>query len=206
MARDKNQPQQIVAHIIIESRYKIWHGHLFLFHLAPQLFVLPLQPRLATEMINRPMLRRRHQPSARIIRHARLRPLLQRSNQCVLRQILRNAHVAHHPRKPGNNPRRFDPPNRVNRAMYFGSAHSQRSHHVRSCRRKQAERAEPPTESEPNRAAPRIHDLRNTAQIVIPQAPFAGGICFFLNICAKSRSLAPFGMTPRHFFRKPFSR
>ena len=31
------------------------------------------QPRLATEMINRPVLRSRHQPSPRIIRHDRLR-------------------------------------------------------------------------------------------------------------------------------------
>ena len=36
--------------------------------------------------------------------------------------------------------------------------------------------------------SPRLHSLRKNAQLVIPQAPFAGGICFFLNNCAKSRS------------------
>jgi hypothetical protein len=50
------------------------------------------------------------------------------------------------------------------------------------------------------RATSRIHDLRKTAQIGIPQAPFAGGICFFLNICAKCRSGVPSGLTPASVF------
>src|SRR5277367_5456497 len=134
MARDKYQPQQIVAHIIIESRCKIWHGHLFLFHLAAQLFVLALQPRVAPEMINRAMLGCGHQPCAGIIRHARLRPLLQRGNQSVLRQILGDADVAHHPREAGDNPGGFNPPDCVNRAISVGSAHSYPSHHLRLSR------------------------------------------------------------------------
>jgi hypothetical protein len=39
-------------------------------------------------------------------------------------------------------------------------------------------------------ALQRLKSLRQSAQIVIPQAPFAGGICFFLNICTKSRSFS----------------
>jgi hypothetical protein len=36
----------------------------------------------------------------------------------------------------------------------------------------------------------RLHGLRKNAPMVIPQAPFAGGICFFFGICAKRRSLS----------------
>src|SRR5271154_7625866 len=53
----------------------------------------------------------------------------------------------------------------------------------------------------------RLSSLPKNAQIVSPQAPFAGGICFFLNICAKSRSLAALGRTPAPLFPqtvKPF--
>jgi len=39
----------------------------------------------------------------------------------------------------------------------------------------------------------RLYSLQKNAQIVIPQAPFAGGICFFLNIYEKSRSLTAAG-------------
>jgi hypothetical protein len=45
--------------------------------------------------------------------------------------------------------------------------------------------------------------LAKNTQIVIPQAPFAGGICFFLGICAKRRSLSRsrgIGMTPVPLF------
>jgi len=48
-----------------------------------------------------------------------------------------------------------------------------------------------------NRAeSERLNRLRKNARIVIPQAPSAGGICFFPNIFAKGRSLAALGMTP----------
>jgi hypothetical protein len=46
----------------------------------------------------------------------------------------------------------------------------------------------------------RLFSLRKNAQIAIPQAPFAGGICFFLNIFAKSRSLASLRMTATALF------
>ena len=38
------------------------------------------------------------------------------------------------------------------------------------------------------------------------RAGFAQGICFFLGLAKKSRSLASLGMTKKHFFRSLFSR
>ena len=46
----------------------------------------------------------------------------------------------------------------------------------------------------------RLTRLRKNAQMVILQAPVAGGICIFLSIFAKSRSLAALGMTPARLF------
>ena len=45
-----------------------------------------------------------HQPGARVVRDARLRPLLQRRDQRVLRQLLGQPDVAHEARQPGDQP------------------------------------------------------------------------------------------------------
>src|SRR5580692_12883105 len=134
MAGDEHQSQKIVADIVIESGCKIRQGHFFLFHLAAQLFVLALQPRVAAEMIHGAMLGRGHQPGAGIVRNARLRPLLESGKQRVLRQILGDTYVAHHARQSGDQPGRFHSPDGVNRAMGVGSGHRYPSHHLRSGR------------------------------------------------------------------------
>ena len=64
-------------------------------------------------MIDGPMLRRGHQPRARIARHAGRRPLLQRGDQSILRQFLGQADIAHDARQAGDQPGRFDPPDGV---------------------------------------------------------------------------------------------
>ena len=61
-----------------------------------------------------------HQPRAGIVGHARLRPLLERGDQRVLRQLLGEADVAHHAREPGDQLGRLDAPDRVDRAVYVG--------------------------------------------------------------------------------------
>ena len=45
------------------------------------------------------------------------RPLLERGDQRVLGQLLGQADVAHDPRQPGDEPRRLDPPDRLDRAV-----------------------------------------------------------------------------------------
>ena len=52
------------------------------------------------------------------------RPLLQRGDQRVLGEVLGQADVAHEPREPGDEPRRLDPPDRVDRAVRRRRAHA----------------------------------------------------------------------------------
>src|SRR4051794_19493085 len=78
------------------------------------------------------MLRGGHEPGARVVRNARLRPLLERGDESILGKILGKTDVAHDPRQTGDEPGRLDPPDRVDRAMGIGSRHDYRSHHLRS--------------------------------------------------------------------------
>jgi len=47
--------------------------------------VLAIETRVSTELVYGTMFRRGHQPCARIIRDARLRPLFKRGDQSILR-------------------------------------------------------------------------------------------------------------------------
>jgi hypothetical protein len=58
-----------------------------------------------------------HQPSARAIGHAVPRPLLERRHQSVLRQLFRQANVAHDAAEARDEPRRFDTKDRVDRGV-----------------------------------------------------------------------------------------
>ncbi len=91
--------------------------------------MLALEPRVSAEVINGTMLGGGHEPGARIVRNARLRPLLERGDQSILREVLGKADIAHDPRQAGDEPGRLDPPDRVDRAMCIGSSHCYRSHH-----------------------------------------------------------------------------
>src|SRR5277367_527672 len=129
--------------MIVESRFEVRHGHLFLFQFASEFCVFTFEPGVAAEVINGTMFGCSHQPGARIIRNARLRPLLDRRHQSVLREILGNPDVPHNSHQASDQARRLDSPDRVNRAMdsrgvlvamWIGSRHSYRSHHLCSIR------------------------------------------------------------------------
>ncbi len=66
--------------------------------------MLALEPRPSAEVINSTMLGGGHEPGARVVRDARLRPLLERSNQSILREILGNADIAHDSREGSDEP------------------------------------------------------------------------------------------------------
>src|SRR6266576_3269481 len=78
------------------------------------------------------MLRGGHKPGTRVVRDARLRPLLERGDQSVLRELFGQTHITHDPRETSNDPRGLDPPDRVDRAMRMGSRHRYPSHHLQS--------------------------------------------------------------------------
>ena len=85
--------------------------------------MLALEQRVAAEEVDRAVLGGGHQPGARVVRDARLRPLLERGDESILRELLGEADVAHHPREPGDESGRLDPPDGVDRAMCVGSRH-----------------------------------------------------------------------------------
>ena len=131
MAGGEDEPQQIVAHIIIERRLDLARERLLpLFEVVPQLLVLAIEHFGAAEMIDRAMLGGRHQPGAGVVRNARCRPLLERRHERIVREIFGQPHVAHHARQGRNNLRGFDAPDGVDVAMGVGSRHGYRSHHL----------------------------------------------------------------------------
>jgi hypothetical protein len=77
-------------------------------------------------MVDGAMLGGSHQPSAWIVRDARLRPLLKGGDERVLREFFGNAHIADDARKSGDNSGGLDPPDCVDCAMCIGSRHDYR--------------------------------------------------------------------------------
>jgi hypothetical protein len=135
MTGRENQAQKVVADVIVDRAIKI--GHLLLgLKLVRELLVLALEPFIPAQEIDRTMLRGGHEPGARVVRHARLRPLLERGDESILCEFFGNADIADDPRETGDEPGRLDPPDRVDRAMCIGSCHSYRSHHlpIRQCK------------------------------------------------------------------------
>ena len=127
MARREDEAQEVVADVVcplIDGRLEIRDRRFLLgLELVTELLVLAIEPLVATPEIDRPVLGGRHQPGARVARYARLGPLLERGEEGVLRQVLGQADVADDSRQAGDEPRRFDSPDRVNRAMCVGGRH-----------------------------------------------------------------------------------
>src|SRR6266702_4568255 len=96
-------------------------------HLAGELLVLALEELGAAEVIERAVLRCRHEPGARVVRNARPRPGLERGEESVLRELLGEADVAHPTRECGDHFGRLDPPDGVDRAVRGGCGHGDRS-------------------------------------------------------------------------------
>src|ERR1700687_329956 len=121
----------MVANVIVDRGFEIGHGHLLLSLKLPTNFlVLPHEPLVSAQEIDRTMLRSGHQPGAGVVRDARPGPLLERGDQSILRKLLGKTDIAHDPRNTRDDPGGLNPPDRVNRAMCIGSRHGYRSHHL----------------------------------------------------------------------------
>ena len=105
MTGDKNEAQQIVADVIVERTIKIRHGHLPDRDFAAQFLMFAVEELLATQTIDSPILGGGHEPGARVVRDARLRPLLEGDNESILREIFSQADIAHDSHQPGNKSR-----------------------------------------------------------------------------------------------------
>src|SRR3989442_7362089 len=122
MTADEHEAQEIVADGIINCGVQIYRSYLLLdLEFATEFLVLAFQPRVAAPEIDGTMLRRGHEPGARFIRDARLRPLLERSDERVLGEILGQPDIAHNPRQPSDELGGLDPVACVNRTMCIGS-------------------------------------------------------------------------------------
>ena len=132
MARNEHQPQHIVTDRVIHGSRKIGYLHFLLGHLAAEIFVFAVNQRTSSQIVDRSMFRRAHEPGSGIIRDPRLWPFLQRNHQGILRQFFGDSHVPDEPSQPGNHSGRLDPPHGFYSVMDIGSAHSYRSHHVQT--------------------------------------------------------------------------
>ena len=122
MTGREHKAQQVVTDVIVDRGVEIRHGYLLLgLELPTELLVLALEPLVSPQQVDRTMLRRSHEPGARIVRDARLRPPLERGDERILRELLGETDVAYDPREAGDESSRLDPPDRVDRAMGIGS-------------------------------------------------------------------------------------
>jgi hypothetical protein len=99
----EHEPQEVVADVIGERGAGIRHGDLPRgLDLATDLLVLALEHLVSPEQVDRATLCGGHQPGARVVWDARLRPLLERRDEDVLREILGKTDVSHDPREAGD--------------------------------------------------------------------------------------------------------
>ena len=116
MAGDKDQPQQVIADVIIHRVHVRLPGILRpQRRVAADFLQFPLVAGPPADQVDRPVLGRGHQPRARPVGHALDRPLLERDHQGVLRQFLGRADVPGDPGQARDQAGRFDPPHRLDR-------------------------------------------------------------------------------------------
>ena len=115
----KMSRKQIVADVVVERRIEV--GRVRLVHLAADLLVLALDQLGAAMLVERAVLRRRHQPGGGIVRNALFGPALERGDQRVLRELFGDADVARDARDAGDDLRLLDPPDRLDRLVRVGS-------------------------------------------------------------------------------------
>ena len=83
------------------------------------------------EAIDRAALGDCHEPRGGVLRNAAVGPLLQRRNEGILREFFREPDIAHEPRQAGDESRRLDAPDRVERALNVGHDRERRLLEVR---------------------------------------------------------------------------
>jgi hypothetical protein len=76
MASREHQAKKVVTDGVVKPSIEVRHGRLFSLEVPADLLVCALEPLVSAELINRAMFGDSHQPSARVVRDARLRPLL----------------------------------------------------------------------------------------------------------------------------------
>jgi hypothetical protein len=102
VAGQEDQPEDVVLDVV-DLGVEIGHA-VVLPEVVAQLFGLAAQRVDAAEVVDATPLRGRHQPRGRIVRDALRGPLLERSDQRVLGEVLGQGHVPGHPGQRGDQP------------------------------------------------------------------------------------------------------
>src|SRR5260221_856122 len=181
MARREHQTKKIIADVIVQRGVEIRLCPALVcpgLHLVAELLVLLLEQLASAKMVYRPMLRDRHEPGGRALRNALLWPLLERGDERVLRELLREPQVAHDPRQTGDQLGRLDAPDSVNGAMRACGRPGPRSKHLRRSAQLGSRAATAP--------------LRD-ARLPTPEDRYAAGMS-----CSRRTSLSPSPTTVRN--------
>ena len=123
MTGDEHEPEQVVADVLVERGLEIRTDRRLDDGVGCNLLVRALQHLLPPELVEGPVLRRGHEPGARILRDAGLGPALERGDQRLLGQILGEADFADHADEATEKPRGLDPPHRLDGAAGGCLAH-----------------------------------------------------------------------------------
>ncbi len=111
--RREDQPQQVVAEVVVEGvDDRLLAVALALLGVTAEQRQLLRIPRAPPQQVDRPVLRGRPQPPARVGGHAVTGPLLQGDDQGVLGQLLGQPEVTDQPGEARDEPRRLDAPDR----------------------------------------------------------------------------------------------
>ena len=70
MAGREHEAQQVIADVVVDRGVEVGRVELPLDELATELLLFAIEPLLAAKRVDRPMLRRAHEPGARIVRDA----------------------------------------------------------------------------------------------------------------------------------------
>src|SRR5205814_1203154 len=100
VARDEDEAEQVIAHIVVVRDVKVRHeGVLLSLELAAEFLVLAFEELVSAKMINGAMLSRGHEPGTGFVRDSRLRPFFERDDQSVLSKLFGHTDVADNARQ-----------------------------------------------------------------------------------------------------------
>src|SRR5216683_3309810 len=119
MASHEDEAEEIVPDLLVDRRVQV-QAFLSPLEIASDLFVLSLERLAASDEVDRAVLRGPHEPGPWPLWHSICRPLLERGDERVLREILSSPDVADDASQPGYEPGRLDPPDRFDRAVRIG--------------------------------------------------------------------------------------
>ena len=123
MAGDEHEPEEVVANVVLDRGLEV-RRRLLDLEIPAKLLLLALRQCGPPEVVDGTPFPDGHEPGAGVAGHALLRPLLERCHQRLLGQVLGQPHVAHHPGQAGDQPRRLDPPDRVDDPAGIISGHA----------------------------------------------------------------------------------